>query len=61
MIKYGKRKRGSSKTHPHNECYICSENSSSKSRERQRAKEKIILELVENPNHCIQILRIENE
>lgn len=41
MIQYGKRKRGSSKVHPHNECGICSEIRVSKKRERQRARKEI--------------------
>ena len=46
MIQYGRRKRRSSKIHPHNECKICSEIKVSKSRERQKAKEKIDFDIV---------------
>jgi hypothetical protein len=45
MIAYGKRKHGSSKIHPHNECDICSECKISKKRDRQNAKKEIVVEI----------------
>jgi len=38
MIPYGKRKRGSSKIHPRNECPICSEINIDKGSERNKLK-----------------------
>ncbi len=35
MIPYGKKKRGSAKIHPHNECDICGESDPSKARARR--------------------------
>jgi hypothetical protein len=41
MIAYGKRKRGSGKIHPHNECQVCSEMKIIKKHERQKTKNLI--------------------
>lgn len=47
MLQYGKRKRGSGKIHPHNECSICSEcKPPSKKRTRQVAREEIAAEIM---------------
>jgi hypothetical protein len=51
MLQYGKRKRCGGRIHPHNECSVCSESCPSKSRERQRAKEHIANEVVEDKTH----------
>ena len=48
MLQYGKRKRGSGKIHPHNECAICSEcKIPSKKHTRQVAREEIVAEIME--------------
>ena len=47
MQAYGKRKRGSSKIHPHNECGLCSENNISKKTERQEAMKNIISQQID--------------
>lgn len=38
MQAYGKKKRGSGKLHPHNECGVCSEQNVIKNKERRNNK-----------------------
>jgi hypothetical protein len=38
MQPYGKKKRGSGKIHPHNECGVCSENSFNKKKAREEGE-----------------------
>jgi hypothetical protein len=52
MRQYGKRKRGSGKLHPHNECAVCSEcKPASKKRVRQITKEEIKEEIKDYLNN----------
>ena len=44
MKQYGLFKTGSSKIHPHNECFICSENNKCSKKKARRQNKKIIQE-----------------
>ncbi len=63
MIAYGKRKTGSGKIHPHNECGICGESKIVKNREKAEERKEIaaaLNDLSEN-NILARVIRLEQK